>query len=105
MRRTLLALLVLLAIMLGAGAAGTPVNGDPSVAATTAGINLGHTVQATQKVEAAPSAELLGARLLGLLMLLAVSGWATTLLAVDERDRSLLWWERRLSRGPPAARA
>jgi hypothetical protein len=54
MRRNLLALLVLVAIMVGVGAAGTPVNGDTSVAATTAGINLGHPVQAAQRFVVAP---------------------------------------------------
>jgi hypothetical protein len=104
-RRTVVGLIVLFAVMLGAGAAGTPVNGDSTVAATTAGINLGHSVHHAPRVQAAPVATLLDARHLRLMVLLVASALAFTVVAGEDRDRSLLWSERRSQRGPPGARA
>ena len=102
-RRTLVGLVVLFAVMLGAGAAGTPVNGDTTVAATTAGINLGHSVHHPPRAQLSPLPSLLESRLLRLLVLLVASAVATTLVGLDEPGRSLLWAERRSQRGPPVA--
>jgi hypothetical protein len=95
----LLALLVLAAVFLGASAAGTPVNGDPSIAATTAGINLGHTVQVAPRLEAPPPAGLFDLQLLRLL--LGLAGWVVLVLVAEPRERLLLWWEWRGERAPP----
>jgi hypothetical protein len=102
-QRTLLGLLVLFAVMLGAGAAGTPVNGDSTVAATTAGINLGHAVQHPPRVQVTSLPSLHASRLVLLVVLLAAV-IASTVSYIDERCRSLLWTERRSQRGPPSAR-
>jgi hypothetical protein len=103
--RALLGLLVLASIMLGAGAAGTPVNGDASVAATTAGINLGPSVHYAPRVQAAPEATVLDARLLRLVVALLATGAVFVLAAPEDRARSLIWSERRSQRGPPLVRA
>lgn len=103
MRRTLLVLLILFAVMLGVGAAGTPVNGDSSVAATTAGINLGHPVHHAPRVQVAPLSTVLDAQRLRVLVVLVALACAGALVRLDDRDRSLLWSERRAQRGPPVA--
>ena len=103
MRKQLLAMLVLAAIMLGAGAAGTPVNGDASATATTAGINLSHAAKASPRVVAAP-VDLVRSALLALLTLVLAGGWLLGSLAVDVAGPTIQWRERHTSRGPPAAR-
>lgn len=100
----MLALLILFAIMLGAGAAGTPVNGDRSVAATTAGINLGPAVNQPPRVQAVAIASLFDTRLVRLLILLLVAAAVVLVEVVDTRDASLLRAEWHAQRGPPVAR-
>lgn len=101
MKRLLLVLLVLFAVMLGTTAAGTPVNGDSTVAATTAGINLSHSVQIAPRVLAPPLATLLDARLMRLLVVVLASTWVVTIVERADGDRSVRRSERRLQRGPP----
>lgn len=105
MRKLILVLLVLFAVMLGTSAAGTPVNGDSSVAATTAGINLSRPAHVAPRVLAAPAATLLDARLVRLLLVLLASTWVVAVLPSAESDRSVRRSERRPQRGPPHARA
>lgn len=101
MQRQLLVLLVLFAVLLGTSAAGTPVNGDSSVAATTAGINLSHPAQVAPRVLAAPLTVLLDARLMRLLIVLLASTWVVTVVERADGDRSVRRSERRPQRGPP----
>lgn len=101
MRKTLVALVLLLAIMVGAGAAGTPVNGDDSIAATTAGINLGTPSAHSARPIVLPQPAVSG--LLVVLALLLLAGGALVVGAGEPgRDRSVLRYERRVTRGPPA---
>jgi hypothetical protein len=104
-RRTLLVLLVLAALMVAAGAAGTPVNGDDSVAATTAGINLGHQVHPATRMPVAAVATIVAARAVRLLLLLVSTTWCLIAVAAEDRRRPVLWTERRPQRGPPLVRA
>jgi hypothetical protein len=96
------ALLVLLAIGLGALAAGTPVAGDTSVRAETAGINLGHSVQAGPRFVAAAADEV-PATPLATVLLLATAGWGFVVVVDAPRPRPTRWRERRASRGPPSS--
>jgi hypothetical protein len=104
MRRTLLALLVLLAIMLGAGAAGTPVNGDDSIAARNAGINIGTAptvIARTVATQVRPD-RAVALTVSIIVLLLAVTASAVVDVRRVLPDRSVVRWERRATRGPPA---
>ena len=102
MRVKLVALIVLAAIMLGAGAAGTPVNGDDSVAATTAGINLGSSTPVAPRLVAPPPEQLRAS--LARLLLLVRSAGQLLVPAAEPFGQALRWSERRASRGPPLVR-
>jgi hypothetical protein len=103
MRKRILAMLVLAAVMLCAGAAGTPVNGDASATATSAGINLSHPVKASSRLVALP-ADLVRSSLRGLLSVALAGGWLLGRLPLDEAGPPVQWRERHTSRGPPTAR-
>jgi hypothetical protein len=103
-----LGILVFSAICLGAGAAGTPVAGDVSIAAVTAGINLSTSAGAhlTPKVAAHPrdlaqSVDTYRVHLTTFLLALLVTG---AVLAKDDLPgaRSVVRRLDRARRGPPA---
>ena len=100
-------LLVLASILLGALAAGTPVAGNDSVAAVTAGINLGTAPVARTAPTAAISARVSALRALLTIIRTAFEGAAvllaaTLLVDVPGGVRSLLRGQARTRRGPPA---
>jgi hypothetical protein len=103
-RRILIGLLVLSSILLGALAAGTPVAGNDTVAAVTAGINLGTAPVRASTTHAVADVAPLRALLLALLLLLV----AATTRWVDFREparlvRSLVRGQTGDGRGPPTA--
>lgn len=106
MRTRLLSIVVLAAILLGAGAAGTPVAGNDHPSALAAGINLTTPARADAPGPAAVVRDLAAPmrhaelRLLVLLLTVAVV-WAVV-SRPHSLDGSLLRWERRARRGPPA---
>lgn len=107
MRKRLLSLVVLTAILLGAGAAGTPVAGNDHPTAVTAGINL--TTPAAANATARPMAVVRDVATVVrqteirlLVLLLAVALVWTLVHREHTANSSLLRWERRARRGPPA---
>jgi hypothetical protein len=99
MRMKALAFLVLIAVLIGVLAAGTPVSGDSSIRATTAGIHLSH---GTAKPPSVASPPAIDRSTVLLTVLVAVSsGWVLVLVLVPPRLTSGDWRERRTSRGPP----
>jgi hypothetical protein len=103
-----LGILVLSAICLGAGAAGTPVAGDVSVAAVTAGINLSTSAGAhlAPRLAARPRdlSQSLGAApaLLSVFLRLLLAGAATLTMVELGRVRQVMRGVDRALRGPPA---
>lgn len=97
------AVLLLASILIGALAAGTPVAGNKSTAATTAGIELGTTVHAPPRVVTAPAATLTASHLVVLLVLLAAVAFATIgSTPIQAKARSVLRVQGSARRGPPA---
>ena len=105
MRRIVIGLVVLSSILLGALAAGTPVAGNETVAAVTAGINLGTApARAASTTQAAANLVPVRALVLSLLLLLI----AAAIRWVDLHEpprlvRSLVRGQTRDGRGPPIA--
>jgi hypothetical protein len=99
MRRTALTFLVLVAVLFGVFAAGSPVIGDSSVQATIAGIHLAHATPKPPIVTTPPAID----RLAFLVAALAAvtSGWWLLVAVVHRGSTSVGWRERRASRGPP----
>ena len=99
---TVVALVVLTAVLFGALSAGSPVNGDRSVAAATAGISLGtaspHSASRTQAPPLVPSI------VLGWLVVLLGALAAIVVLRLPPRvpwATTELRWHRPSRRGPP----
>lgn len=102
MKKVAIALLVLTSILVGSLAAGTPVNGNKSTAATTAGIELGTTVHAPPRVVTAPSATLAHQVAVLLVLLAAVAVGAVGTAPSQAKARSVLCAQGTARRGPPA---
>lgn len=102
--------LVLASILLGSLAAGTPVAGNDTVAAVTAGINLGTApvVRAASTAQLPDATAALRAAITVLLVVastvVAGSAFATHLVVAPSRRRSLLRSQVGARRGPPAHR-
>lgn len=103
-RSAVIGLVVLASIFLGAFAAGTPVNGNDTVAATTAGIEIGASTHAAPRVVASPVSTQLGRQVL--VAVLALVAAAVVIWRLDDQrapqGRSVLRWVARARRGPPA---
>jgi hypothetical protein len=97
--RAFAALLVLTAVLLGALAAGTPVNGDDSVAAQTAGINLSTTHPVMAKA-ASTIADRTSSILGRLALLLSLLSFAVVVAEAQLRT-STLPRHSQSRRGPP----
>lgn len=104
MRRAAIGVLVLASILVGSMAAGTPVAGNDTVAAVTAGIEIGAGTHPAPRVVASVARSVLDHGLLQLLV--AIVGLAGVLLCaavvVSASACSVLRWQRRVRRGPPA---
>jgi hypothetical protein len=105
-RATTIAVLVLASILLGALAAGTPVAGNDTIAARTAGIELGTSVVA--RTAPGASSEAPAPRPLVAIVLAALVGWAAAIRPVRRRCAAATSAPTRpfasgpARRGPPA---
>lgn len=103
MKRAAIVVLILASVLVGALAAGTPVNGNKSTAATTAGIELGVPGHAPPRVDVAPVADLPAQHVVVLLLLLAaVAIGHRSTAPILAKARSVLRAQGTARRGPPA---